>query len=72
VHGGFVKVADNRVTIIAGVAELAEEIDVERARRALQAAENVHLSDLHHLRARAAARVRIEAATLWRAGQGHH
>ena len=31
VHGGFVKVADNKVTIVAGVAELAEEIDVERA-----------------------------------------
>ncbi len=39
VHGGFVKVADNRVTIVAGVAELADEIDVERARRALEAAE---------------------------------
>src|ERR1039458_3933016 len=31
VHGGFVKVADNKVTIVAGVAELAEEIDVERS-----------------------------------------
>jgi len=41
VHGGFVKVADNRVTIVAGVAELADEIDVERARRALEAAEAV-------------------------------
>src|SRR5271166_4796132 len=39
VHGGFVKVADNRVTIVAGVAELADEIDVERAQRALEAAE---------------------------------
>jgi len=39
VHGGFVKVADNKVTIVAGVAELADEIDVERARRALEVAE---------------------------------
>ena len=39
VHGGFVKVADNRVTIVAGVAELADEIDVARARRALETAE---------------------------------
>ncbi len=39
VHGGFVKVADNKVTIVAGVAELADEIDVERARRALETAE---------------------------------
>jgi len=39
VHGGFVRVADNKVTIVAGVAELADEIDVERARRSLEAAE---------------------------------
>jgi F-type H+-transporting ATPase subunit epsilon len=39
VHGGFVMVADNKVTIVSGVAELAEEIDVDRARRALEAAE---------------------------------
>jgi F-type H+-transporting ATPase subunit epsilon len=39
VHGGFVMVADNKVTIISGVAELAEEIDLVRAQRALEAAE---------------------------------
>jgi F-type H+-transporting ATPase subunit epsilon len=39
VHGGFVKVADNKVMIVAGVAELADEIDVARARRALETAE---------------------------------
>ncbi|MGA3214797.1 MAG: F0F1 ATP synthase subunit epsilon [Acidimicrobiales bacterium] len=39
VHGGFVKVAANKVTVISGVAELAEEIDVSRAKRALEAAE---------------------------------
>ena len=38
VHGGFVMVADNKVTIAAAVAELAEEIDVARAKRALEAA----------------------------------
>jgi F-type H+-transporting ATPase subunit epsilon len=37
--GGFVHVADNRVTVLASIAELAGEIDVERARRALQEAE---------------------------------
>jgi len=36
--GGFVHVDDNRVTVLAGIAELAEEIDVDRARRALDAA----------------------------------
>jgi len=39
VHGGFVQVGDNRVTVLAPVAERAEEIDVDRAQRALEAAE---------------------------------
>src|SRR5580658_2777567 len=38
VHGGFVHVDENKVVVAAPVAELAEEIDVERARRALAAA----------------------------------
>jgi F-type H+-transporting ATPase subunit epsilon len=38
VHGGFLSVADNRVGILAEVAELADEIDVDRARRALEEA----------------------------------
>lgn len=39
VHGGFVEVRDDRVIILSDVAELASQIDVERARRAKQAAE---------------------------------
>jgi F-type H+-transporting ATPase subunit epsilon len=39
VHGGFVQVGDNRVVVLAPIAELADEIDVERAQRALEAAE---------------------------------
>lgn len=39
VHGGFVQVVNNRVTVLASVAELGGEIDVDRARRALRAAE---------------------------------
>ena len=39
VHGGFVQVSGDRVTVLAPVAERAEEIDVDRARRALEAAE---------------------------------
>jgi F-type H+-transporting ATPase subunit epsilon len=39
VHGGFVHVDASGVTILAGVAELASEIDIERAKRALDAAE---------------------------------
>lgn len=35
VHGGFVEVSDNRVTILSDVAELADDIDVTRAEQAL-------------------------------------
>ena len=38
VHGGFVEVKDNRVTILSDVAELASQIDVARAREALSRA----------------------------------
>lgn len=44
VHGGFVEVRDDKVTILSDVAELASQIDVERARRAKERAE----SDLRH------------------------
>ena len=40
VHGGFVHVEDEGVRILASVAELADEIDIERARRALGIAES--------------------------------
>jgi F-type H+-transporting ATPase subunit epsilon len=39
VHGGFVEVSNNRVTILSDVAEIASQIDVERARRAAERAE---------------------------------
>jgi F-type H+-transporting ATPase subunit epsilon len=39
VHGGFVEVSDNRVTLLSDVAELANDIDVARAERALAEAE---------------------------------
>jgi F-type H+-transporting ATPase subunit epsilon len=39
VHGGFVHVKAEGVTVLAPVAELAGDIDVERARRALEEAE---------------------------------
>src|SRR5688500_13576412 len=39
VHGGFVEVSNNRVTILSDVAELASQIDANRAREALQRAE---------------------------------
>lgn len=39
VHGGFVEVSGDRVTILSDVAELASQIDVERARAAAERAE---------------------------------
>lgn len=39
VHGGFLEVLPDRVTVLATAAEKAEEIDIERARRALERAQ---------------------------------
>ncbi len=39
VSGGFAEVVDNVITVLADSAEFANEIDVERARAALRAAE---------------------------------
>jgi F-type H+-transporting ATPase subunit epsilon len=39
VHGGFVEVSHDKVTILSDVAEIASQIDVERARRAKAEAE---------------------------------
>ncbi len=39
VHGGFVEVAPDHVVILSDAAELAEDIDVVRARRAKERAE---------------------------------
>ena len=39
VHGGFVEVSHDRVTVLSDVAELAEQVDVVRARTARDAAE---------------------------------
>jgi F-type H+-transporting ATPase subunit epsilon len=71
-HGGFVKVADNKVTIVAGVAEIAEEIDVTRAQRALEVAEGrLSAGEVAEAAAAAArARVRIEAAVKLKADLG--
>ena len=39
VHGGFVHTSDDKVIVLSDVAELADQIDVERARKAKDAAE---------------------------------
>jgi F-type H+-transporting ATPase subunit epsilon len=40
VHGGFVEVSHDRVTVLSDVAELADQIDVVRARTAKESAES--------------------------------
>lgn len=44
VHGGFIQVANDHVTVLADSAEQAEEIDLERAEAARERAERI-LSD---------------------------
>ena len=39
VHGGFVEVSNNAVTILSDVAELASQIDLRRAEQALERAQ---------------------------------
>jgi F-type H+-transporting ATPase subunit epsilon len=64
VHGGFVEVSSNTVTILSDVAELGSQIDVERARQAKDSAEERMRHD-HDTEAEGSARrahVRLAAA----------
>ena len=70
IAGGFVEVLPDKVTILAQIAERAEEIDVARAQRAKQRAEERLAksgSEVDHERARAShlrATVRLQVAAL--------
>jgi F-type H+-transporting ATPase subunit epsilon len=62
-HGGFVEVHDNRVTILADVAERASDVDLARAQRAKEEAERAAASgDAEAEAALARANARLEAA----------
>jgi F-type H+-transporting ATPase subunit epsilon len=61
VHGGFLSVADNKVGILAEIAELAHEIDVERAQRALEQARQNHDDEDEAIAASRRAEARIRA-----------
>jgi F-type H+-transporting ATPase subunit epsilon len=64
VHGGFVEVSNDRVTMLSDVAELGGQIDVERARRSAEEAEQ-RIRQTDDAEAEAAARrahVRMAAA----------
>jgi len=68
VHGGFLEVLPDHVRVLANVAERAEEIDVERARRDLQKAQeqvfnpSLGVDPAVALEAMAKAQARIDAA----------
>jgi F-type H+-transporting ATPase subunit epsilon len=68
VHQGFVEVLEDHVRVLADVAERAEEIDVQRARAALQRAQEEGLNTAlgvepgAALAAKARAQARLEAA----------
>jgi F-type H+-transporting ATPase subunit epsilon len=64
VHGGFVQVAHNKVSILSDIAELGEQIDITRAHRAEEQAET-SLAQAHETESEAALRrahARIAAA----------
>lgn len=60
VHGGFLSVANNRVSILAEVAELGSEIDLDRAQAALARAQRAASGEDEMAGARA--RTRLSAA----------
>jgi F-type H+-transporting ATPase subunit epsilon len=59
VHGGFLSITPETVTVLAEYAEMSDEIDVSRARAALQRADS---SDPEGAAAAARANVRLKAA----------
>lgn len=65
VHGGFVEVSDDRVTVLSDVAEQSNDIDVARATAAFEKAEAAMKADPEDLEAQAAvkrASTRLEVA----------
>jgi F-type H+-transporting ATPase subunit epsilon len=64
VHGGFVEVSNNKVSILSDSAELGSKIDVERARTALSRADDALRgeSDVEAAAAKARAQARLRAA----------
>lgn len=65
VHGGFLSVTGDRVSVLAETAELAEEIDVSRARSALERVESdSEDEEAEAARARAEARLRAAGETV--------
>jgi F-type H+-transporting ATPase subunit epsilon len=64
VHGGFVEVSNNKVSILSDAAELGSKVDVDRARTAKQRAEERlrHEHDAEAISALGRAHARLRAA----------
>jgi F-type H+-transporting ATPase subunit epsilon len=62
VHGGFFSVDSNRVNVIAEAAEMAADIDVERAKAALDRATKAGAEDAAEARAAKRAETRLNVA----------
>ncbi len=66
VHGGFVEVSNNTVSILSDAAELGSAVDVERAKSAKQRAEELlrHSHDAEAISALGRAHARLNAARI--------
>lgn len=64
VHGGFVEVSNNKVSILSDAAELGSQVDIERARSAKDRAEETlrHEHDAEAVSALGRAHARLNAA----------
>ncbi len=69
VHSGFIELANDQLTLLSDVAELAEDIDVDRARAALERADQALSADGEDADA-AAAKARANARILAATGAG--
>ena len=71
IGGGFLQVADNKVIVLADTAESAQDIDVERARKAFQEAQErlLKLTEQDENHPVESARVRRAAARIQVAGK---
>ncbi len=71
IGGGFLQVADNKVIVLADTAEAAHDIDVDRARKAFQEAQErlLKLTEQDENHPVESARVRRAAARLHVAGR---
>ena len=64
VHGGFFSVSGDEINVISEVAELAEDIDLERAQAALARAQAAGADDPDEISAIRRAEARIQTASI--------